>query len=72
MFEEYRLNLPSIRLNSKLYQRAEERTDLMIKQQAFDKVNEIKTSIQSRVEMLKKKSILLGSLSLGVNKNNNL
>ena len=43
MFEEYRLNLPSIRLNSKLYQRADERTDLMIKQQAFDKVNEIKT-----------------------------
>jgi hypothetical protein len=49
LFDEYKTNFPSVRLNSKLSQRAQERIDIFVQEQAFVKVNEAKMIALSKV-----------------------
>ncbi len=49
LFDEYKMNFPSVRVNSKLSQRAHERIDILIQEQALNKVNEAKMLVLSKV-----------------------
>lgn len=49
LFDEYKTNFPSVRLNSKLSQRTQERIDIFVQEQAFNKVNEAKMIALSKV-----------------------
>ncbi len=39
LFEEYKTNFPSVRFNNKLDQRAQHKTEILVKEQAFIKVH---------------------------------
>ncbi len=58
------MNFPSVRLNTKLGQRAQERVEMMVREEVWRRVWEVKIEVESKVEMLRKSSfdgVLFGS-----------